>query len=509
MSKLSPSQRTGATEPQFHENERAQPPASAEAKTGAESEVTLTVAEPVVQDRRQASSSVAQLLEANEHLVLATVTAQTMTAAAEQTTAQLREANEHLVVASVDAHRMIGVAEQATAQIFYQAKLEAQVQEAQKLETLGVLAGGVAHDFNNILTAIVSTANLGSLMVDPGSKVARYFEVIEKASMRAADLTRQLLAYAGEGYYIGAEVNLDIVIKEIRQVLAVSLPRRVTPRCELAERLPFVMGDSTQIFQVLMNLLTNASEAIPEGAEGKIAIRTGAERITGADLASSGLTLPMTPGRYVTVEITDTGTGMTPGVMARVFEPFFTTKFTGRGLGLAAALGIVRRHGGGMRVQSEPGQGSSFKIFLPAMLETRLIPTLESLPAWRGQGRLLVVEKEPAVNRMVRQMAEQVGFSVLEAGAGVEAIELFRRHHRELTLVLMDLNTPSKGGQEAFREMRNLDSSVPVVLSACHTVPDQDLWVEGLAGLLKKPYRIAEFQGLLKRASSLRPSASA
>ena len=455
------------------------------------------------------SISEAQLREANERLVLATVHAQTMAAAAEEAAAQLQEANEHLVVATVVAQRMKRAAEQATAQISEMAKLEARLQEAQKLETLGVLAGGVAHDFNNILAAIVGHANLGSISVDPESKVAHHFEVIEQASMKAADLTRQLLAYAGEGKVMAAEVDLNIVVKEITQILSLSIPRHVALRFDLAERLPFLLGDSTQIFQVLMNLITNAFEAFAEGENGLISIKTGAEGVHEADLESGGWTLPVIPGRYATVEVSDTGAGMAPEVVARVFDPFFSTKFTGRGLGLAAVMGIVRSHGGGLRVRSEPGAGTSFKIYLPAMQEARSIATLETLPEWHGEGRILVVDPEDALRTMAQHMAEQLGFSIIEAEDGREAVDIFRIHHGELALVLMDLSMPRMGGQEAFREMQTINRSVPVVLSGGYTVPDSDMFVEGVAGFLKKPYRVSEFQSLLQRVLSLPPNAPA
>ena len=446
------------------------------------------------------------LREANEGLVLATVNAQAMTDAAEQAAAQLREANENLVVATVNAQTLAQAAEQAAAQISYTAHLEAQLLEAQKLETLGVLAGGVAHDFNNLLTAILGNANLGTMAAEEGRSVAPYFGAIEKAAMRAASLTRQLLAYAGTGKPVMAEVDLGIVAKEVIQVFTASLPRHVTLSCDLAERLPLVQGDATQIFQVLMNLVTNAAEACQADKEGRINIRTREENMDEAALGAGHWVLPLTPGRYATLEIRDTGEGMEPEVVKRAFEPFFTTKFTGRGLGLAAVMGIIRSHGGGLWVGSEPECGSSFKIFLPVTADSASMPPPEALPqAWRGQGRILVVDDELAVGQVARSMAEHFGFSVLDARDGLEAVELFRLHHGELAMVLMDLIMPGMGGQEAFRDMRKIDSTVPVVLSSGYNVSDTDLFVEGLAGLLKKPYRLAEFQDALQRALALRP----
>ncbi|WP_257309599.1 hybrid sensor histidine kinase/response regulator [Geothrix fuzhouensis] len=448
-----------------------------------------------------------QLREANERLVLASVTAQTMAEAAERAADQLREANENLVVATVNAQTMAQVAAEAAAHISYTANLEAQLLEAQKLETLGVLAGGVAHDFNNLLTAILGNANLGTMSAEEGRDVTPYFEAIEKAAMRAASLTRQLLAYAGTGKPVMAEVDFGIVAMEAIQVFTASLPRNVALHSDLAEGLPLVHGDATQIFQVLMNLITNAAEACPAGVVGRITIRTREETVDEAALGTGHWVLPLTPGRYASLEVADTGEGMTPELVKRAFEPFFTTKFTGRGLGLAAVMGIIRSHGGGLWVGSEPDGGSSFKIFMPALAGSAGTPPAESLPpVWRGEGQILVVDDELTVSTVARSMAEHFGFSVLEARDGLEAVELFRLHHGELAMVLMDLIMPGMDGQQAFREMRKIDRSVPVVLSSGYNVSNTDLFVEGLAGLLKKPYRLAEFQEALQRALAMRPS---
>jgi len=282
------------------------------------------------------------------------------------TQAQLQEANEHLVIATVNAQTMKEAAEKATEQISKMAKLEAHLQEVQKLETLGILAGGVAHDFNNLLTTIMGNTNLASMKVQSDGDPSPHFDAIEKAAMRAADLTRQLLAYAGKANIEMTEVDLGVVIKEITQLLQVSIPSNVSLHFNLAEGLPFVKADATQIFQVLMNFISNAVEASLPDVPGSITIWTREENVDEA--ATTGLwALPVVPGPYVTLEVKDTGIGMTPDVMARIFEPFFTTKFTGRGLGLAAVMGIIRSHGGGIKLESEPGQGSSFKIFLPTI----------------------------------------------------------------------------------------------------------------------------------------------
>ncbi|MBI1754106.1 MAG: diguanylate cyclase [Acidobacteria bacterium] len=282
---------------------------------------------------------------------------------------QLKEANEHLVLAAVEAQTMKEAAEKAAIQIARMAKLDAELQEIQKQETLGVLAAGVAHDFNNLLTAVISSANMGNLVVQSAGDPSPHFRAIEKAAMRAADLSRQLLAYAGQGPLTTSEVDLGIVIKEVVLLLQVTLPRQVTLHYDLAERLPLVKGDATQLFQVLMNLITNAGEASLPDVPGSITIRTCAEPVDDATTHSGFWILPVVPGLYATLEVKDAGVGMTIETMTRIFDPFFTTKHTGHGLGLAAVIGIIRTHGGGIQVESAPGRGSSFKLFLPALPE--------------------------------------------------------------------------------------------------------------------------------------------
>ncbi|NTV75125.1 MAG: diguanylate cyclase, partial [Holophaga sp.] len=414
------------------------------------------------------------------------------------TRAQLQEANECLVIAAIKAQTMAEEADRATAEIARLSKVERQLQEVQKQESLGVLAGGVAHDFNNLLTAIMGNASMGATAVEEHGNAAPYFAVIEKTALRAADLTRQLLAYVGKGHQDLAEVDLGLVVKEISLLLQASIPGTVTLDFDLAGRLPFVKGDATQIFQVLLNLITNASESF-EGAPGHIAVRTRSEALPEAPEASREWVLPVAPGRFATLEVADSGAGMAPEVLARIFEPFYSTKFTGRGLGLAAVIGIIRSHGGGLTVRSRPGHGSTFKVYLPAMVEARTAPDLEPRIQERGTGAILMVDEDPEALRRVRTLAEDLGFSVLEAGGGREAIDLFRQHHRDLVLVLMGLAMPSLGGKQAFRAMRAIDRDVPVVLGGHFEVPDRAMAVKGLAGLLRQPYRAAEFTSMLHR----------
>jgi len=441
-----------------------------------------------------------ELREANASLVVATLHARSMATASQQAADRVREANENLVVATVHAQRMAEQADQATEQLAYRSKLEAQIVEAQKLETIGVLAGGVAHDFNNLITTIMGYTDLGRLALASGGNPAHCFEAIDKATRKAQELTRQLMAYAGKGERRVEEVDLGIVAKEVAHMLRISLPVNVALHCDLADRIPFVKGDPTQIFQMAMNLLTNAYEACPTSDPGRITLRTRSQQVDPDALDSGGWVLSLAPGRYATLEVDDNGIGMTPEILGRILDPFFTTKPTGHGLGLAAVTGILRSHGGGLRVVSEPGRGSSFTLFLPAMAGPRSLPGLESKPGWRAEGKLLIVEAEPAARKLARHLAEQLGLTVVESCDGPAAVAIFRRRHGEFAMVIMALDLPGMGGEATFRAMQSIDSHVPVVLNSGFNVPDAAIPIEGLAGRIMTPFRAAEFQGFLKRA---------
>jgi PAS domain S-box-containing protein len=374
--------------------------------------------------------------------------------------------------------------------------------QGRNLETLGVLAGGIAHDFNNLLTSILGNASLGSLMVGQLHDLAPLFQTIETAAMRAADLTRQLLAYAGKGKTTASEFDLNTTVNESACYFAGSIPRKVTLQIELADRLPFVWVDPSQIFQVLRNLVTNALEAIAEDEVGLVRVRTQAECFDPMELKSGYWALPIGRGHYATMEVIDSGPGMPPEILARAIEPFFTTKFIGRGLGLAAVLGILRSHGGGLRVRSLPGEGSSFKVYLPALKGTRSDQAVETLTAtpWRGEGQLLVVDADQGERSRIRHMAEGLGFSVTEAPDGDEAVETFREHQEEVTLVLLGLARLPNGGSRTFRALRKINGSIPVILGSEAQLQDAEVKFKGLTGMLRKPYRRAEFQGAMQRA---------
>jgi len=397
----------------------------------------------------------------------------------------------HLVLTDITARRQ-GEEENA--------RLQNLVQQDHKLKTLGTLAGGLAHDFNNLLATIVANANLASMMVEPEHQAAAFLAPIETAAMKAAKLTRQLMAYSGQGQRAQAEMDLNWILRESFQFIPGPLASRVDLHAILSDRLPSVQGDPTQISEVIVDLLTNALEAMEPGQPGRLMVRTAAESLDPAALESGDWALPIrAPGPFATLEVTDEGAGMDSATMARLFEPFFSTKFPGRGLGLPEVIGVLRHHGGGIQVRSVPGKGSTFKLYFPALDSSRAMGSGPFLPDGRGKGRILVVDDEEDERARIRFMAEQLGFTVIEAADGPEGLELFRLHHGTLALVLLDLGLPRLDGPATLGEIRKINDTIPVVLGRPHGTWEAEAPADGRAGCLNKPYRMAEFQGLVQR----------
>ena len=311
-------------------------------------------------------------------------------------------------------------------------KMEAHLRHTQKLESLGVLAGGIAHDFNNLLMAILGNADLALAELPPTSPARLNLVDIERASCRAAELCRQMLDYSGKGRFVIEPLNLSAIVSEMAQMIEVSISKKCHLRCDLPPSLPATEGDATQIRQVIMNLIINASEAIAD-TNGTIAVTTGVLECDREYLLDSYLGADRPEGTYVYIEVADTGSGMTKEIKTRLFEPFFTTKFTGRGLGLSAVLGIVRGHKGVIKVYSEPGRGSTFRIHFPtcplAAAEPR--PEVPATVAWRGSGTILVVDDEDHVRTVAERMLAR-GSKCLWLRMGSEALECYRQHQDEL-----------------------------------------------------------------------------
>ena len=380
--------------------------------------------------------------------------------------------------------------------------LERQMQHAQKLESLGVLAGGIAHDFNNILMAVLGNTELALRDLSPHSPARDRLQAIEKASLRAAGLAQQMLAYSGKGRFVIEPIHINEFVKEMVHLLEVSISKKIVLKHDFAEHLPTFAGDANQIRQVTMNLTTNASEAIGDES-GVIAISTGvmacdSQYLAAANRANNpGLDEPLPEGPYVYIEVADNGCGMDPATREKLFEPFFTTKFTGRGLGMAAVLGIVRGHRGAIKVTSEVGKGTTFKILFPAaddgagaVLKAPVDETKGEVP-WRGGGTILLADDEEAVCEVGQLVLERAGFKVLTAADGREAVALFREHADEIVCVLLDLTMPHLNGEEAFREMRCIRPEVRVILCSGYNEQEATQYFVGkdLAGFLQKPYR--------------------
>ena len=383
-----------------------------------------------------------------------------------------------------------------------QARLEDQMREVQKLESLGVLAGGIAHDFNNLLMSILGNADLALLGLSPASPARPNVEEIARASQRAADLCRQMLAYSGKGRFVVGRYDLSEIVQEMAQMLKVSVSKKAILRYSFAANLPAVEVDATQIRQIIMNLITNASEAIGEQG-GAISISTGVMDCDRAYLSESYLDEKLPEGRYVFLEVADTGSGMDDETRRRIFDPFYTTKFTGRGLGLAAVLGIVRGHRGAIKVYSESGKGTIFKILLPAVAwkPGDRMPQAAPAAAPQYRGTILLIDDDAHVRHVAKEMLGRLGLKVLTAAHGREGLEIFRARGREIDCVLLDLTMPGMGGEEAFQELRRLRRDVRVVLSSGYDEQDatQQFVGKGLAGFIQKPYTVAKLQEVFAR----------
>ncbi len=385
--------------------------------------------------------------------------------------------------------------------------MERRMQHVQKLESLGVLAGGIAHDFNNILVAVLGYADLALSELPQSSPARESVGEIEIAARRAAELCRQMLAYSGRGKFVIELIDLGELVADTMHLLKASISKKATLVLDLAQALPPIEGDATQVRQVLMNLATNASEAV--GSQGGvIRVTTGVVACTSDVLSQTIVGDGLPEGDYVFLEVDDNGCGMDDLTVGRVFEPFFTTKFTGRGLGMAAALGIVRGHKGTIAIRTAPGEGTTFRVLFPVAPRERIDAGAHAAAGhdgasqWTGHGRVLLVDDEDGVRGLASRMLVRLGFEVIEAANGPEAVEQFERHSDHVTLVLLDLTMPGMDGEETFRALRRIRPAVPVVMSSGFT--EQEITArlagQGLAGFLQKPYSMAALREKVRQA---------
>lgn len=383
-----------------------------------------------------------------------------------------------------------------------QKQSERALRQAAKLESIGVLAGGVAHDFNNLLTGILGNTSIALEILSPTHPVRSILEAAMRAGKSAADLTQQLLAYAGKGRFVFGPVNLSSVIQEIRGLIETTLPKTAQLRLDLAGDLPLIEADCNQMQQIIMNLIINGAEAIGNSV-GTVLVTTRAQEVDDTYIRSTFDPGEVKPGRYVSVEVHDTGCGMDERTLAKIFDPFFSTKFTGRGLGLAAVLGIVRSHKGGIKVYSTPGKGSTFKLLFPALAvagEEIVAKPQRNLVA--GTGTILVIDDQPAVRDVARSALQLYGYSVLTADNGRRGVDLFEEWEREIDLVILDLTMPVMDGEAALEELRRIRPDIKVILSSGYSEMDatRKFSGKGLAGFLQKPYTASRLGEAVQQA---------
>jgi PAS domain S-box-containing protein len=369
----------------------------------------------------------------------------------------------------------------------------------QKLESLGVLAGGIAHDFNNLLGGILINAELALTGLPLGSSAYAGLETIKNVAVRATEIVRQMMAYAGQEDTAFEAVNVSRLVGDMLQLLKVSISKTAILEVNLPENVPAVRGNAAQIRQVVMNLITNASEALGE-KEGAICVS-----VTQVQLGPDSRAQNLSQGDYVRLEVSDTGCGMTEEILGRIFDPFFTTKFTGRGLGLAAVQGIVRNHGGVINVTSAPGQGCRFEVLLPSAGQAVPSTTESTVRAARGEvgsltRTILVIEDEEVLCLAVSKMLRRKGLTVIEAASGKTGIDLFRVNAQQIDVVLLDLTLPGLSGGDVLRELRRIQPDIKVIVTSAYS---QDWVLEAIAGkepwfYVRKPYQFSELVDIVR-----------
>ncbi len=382
-------------------------------------------------------------------------------------------------------------------------QLEAQIQQTQKRESLAVMAGGIAHDFNNLLMGILGNANIVLEELPEDTRIRKNVAQIEKTARRAAELIRQMLAYSGKGRFVIETLNLNIVLQDMQPLLSSAVSKKAEIVFDLAPNLPYMEGDTSQLRQLVMNLAMNASEAL-EDRPGTIILRTGTMYCSTAYLGSTYLDEEHTEGDYVYFEISDTGYGMAEETLAMLFDPFFTTKFTGRGLGMAAALGIIHGHRGAVKVDSKPGQGTTVRALFPCGHAVR--PGLPRTGATAAPGKprstVLVIDDEEAARLVAQEMLERSGYRVIVASDGCEGLQQYQKTPRAIDVVLLDLTMPHLDGEETFHRIRAIRPDARVVLTSGYDEHEvaRRFHGLGLAGFLQKPYTPAELRAKIAEA---------
>lgn len=391
--------------------------------------------------------------------------------------------------------------------------LERRMQETQKLESLGVLAGGIAHDFNNLLVGVLANAELALAALEnspENANVSQLIVDIKNTALHAAELTNQMLAYSGRGHFDVRPVSLTEMVREMGHLLGAAISKKASVHYELTPELPAVQVDVVQMHQVIMNLLTNASDAL-EDRVGTIHVRTGTEQV---GETVEGLYGPqqLRPGLYAFIEVVDDGCGMDEATRARVFEPFFTTKFTGRGLGLSAVQGIVRGHQGGIVLRSALGEGTTIKVLVPCCdhpVQAAESTSHDAATVWTGSGLVLLVDDDARVRAVTELLLRSIGFEVLAIATGREAIRVFDSRASEIVVVVLDVTMPDLSGAQVLRELRRRRPDIPVLLCSGYSEEEtrRHFSREDMVSFLQKPYPFEAFKARLQ--SLLEQSAAA
>ncbi len=382
---------------------------------------------------------------------------------------------------------------------------ELEMQHRQKLESLGVLAGGIAHDFNNMLSAMAGNLDVAILDIEDGNFQLEPIMECKSVVKHASALCKQLLAYSGKGQFLIRRVDINRLLNDLRDLLDVSVSKKAELIFELQERLPDIEADVAQINQIFVNLVINAAEAVGSSG-GKVQVRTYVRFCNSDYFEGDILGSKLPPENYVVAEVVDNGSGIEKESLKKIFDPFFSTKFVGRGLGLAAVLGIVKGHRGSIMVDSKVGQGTMFRVVFPALPKISIVPKPTSYPPqWSAKGIALIVDDEPTVLRAGARLLKKLGFSVLTASDGLQGIEIFTKQHAGITVVILDITMPGKGGIATMTAMREINADIPIILTSGYSEQQamNSLGDEAPSSFLQKPYDLQQMTAVLRRVFSV------
>jgi signal transduction histidine kinase len=375
-------------------------------------------------------------------------------------------------------------------------RLEAQIQHAQKIEGLGLLSGAFAHDLNNLLMSIIGGAGMLLKEASESSKSRTRIERIKGAAQMAGELASQLRRYLGKDKYVVEPVRINSLVDEMKLLLETAVSKKANLEVEMSPNLPSVAADAAQIRQMVLNLVTNASDAL-ENKEGKITVKSGVAAVDAAYLAGCFNSQDLCAGDYVFLEVSDTGKGIEEEIQKKIFNPFFSTKNSGRGLGLAGVLGIVRTHGGALRVNSQVGKGTTFTVLLPVIEQVHS----ENNP---GKKLILVVDDQILILELAQEILTGCGFEVITSQSGEEALDLYRQNAPLLRGVVLDVTLPGQSGLETFEKMKQLNTDIPILLTSGYgeqDLADSSKLPASYAGYIQKPFLPSELVDKVKKAT--------